>query len=121
MSLPARPVVVRDKRDAIRQSSGMVCVCPHLFLWSGSREPLELALAAGDLAGAGTLVPSGRSRLVPSGRSWLVPVLLSISASPSSLSVSDALFCTCDSRKHEGGFMGVGSCSGGCTSSFPLK
>ncbi len=113
MSLPARPVVVRDKRDAIRQSSGMVCVCPHLFLWSGSREPLELALAAGDLAGAGTLVPSGRS--------WLVPVLLSISASPSSLSVSDALFCTCDSRKHEGGFMGVGSCSGGCTSSFPLK
>ena len=59
---------------------------PHLFLWSGSREPSESALAMGCLAGADALVPSGRSRLVP--------VLLSISASPSSLSVSDMLFCS---------------------------
>lgn len=62
---------------------------PHLFLWSGSREPFETALAA---LGAGTIALAGA--LVPLGRSWLVPVLLSISASPSSLSVNETLFCS---------------------------
>ena len=61
-----------------------LAVLLHLFRWSGSREPLGSAFT-------GTLA------LLLSGRSWLVPVLLSISASPSSLSVCDALLCTCSS------------------------
>ena len=54
----------------------------HLLRWSGSRDPLGSAF-------------TGAVAEVLSGRSWLVPVLLSISASPSSLSVCDALLCAC--------------------------
>ena len=55
----------------------------HLLRWSGSSDPLDSALV--------TATPGGTPLL--SERRRLVPVLLSISASPSSLSVRDALFC----------------------------
>ena len=61
-----------------------LAVLVHLFRWSGSRDPVGSAFT-------GTLAE------LLSGRSWLVPVLLSISASPSSLSVCDALLCICSS------------------------
>ena len=61
-----------------------LAVLLHLFRWSGSRDPLGSAFTA------------ALAELL-SGRSWLVLVLLSISASPSSLSVCDALLCACSS------------------------
>lgn len=79
---------IQDKLLPDASLAHMSCT-PYLFLWSGSRDPLGSATAMAATAEAPLL-----SACCCCCCRRLVLVLLSISASPSSLSVSEALFCT---------------------------